>query len=1000
MNSKRLLALIAVFLLMIPAMALAGVPDPKDSIIVEQKVAAPVAGACNSAPLKVRVYITNKDSLGNVTLPFLTTSISGGAYSIVSRPANCSASRTSPVVFDFLYPVAAGSGTPRLATRIPSFAGYHSNSPDTFMGTFTFQDPTDDDTKLPPNLTRTVLLDIKFDSCSNLGVMDIDSGKVLASTIQFVDTKGTTQFINFVKGSVTQSLPPANITNCAGANQNVLYGRPFSYTFTADLPVTWSTSGPGVIDASGKYDFAGACPLGPIPVTVTACLVAAANVCTPCNFTLTIVDGAPTCSVAPPSVSGNVGAPLAATVTGSDPDAGDFTTLSKLSGIGAFNPATGAWTFTGGCADVGTHIVVFQAVDGFPACPAGHFSDVCSLTVTISNSAPSVTCPPSGTAQAGVPYTATATASDPGGPAPLTFSICGVSPAPTNPVTIDPVTGEIDWLPDAADANKCFDICVEVSDGCTPPPGGEVAASSRCTYQLCVVSGEKFRLCIDVVEFPRIKFQGGDVLVYINNLVEAFDPDCDTANGGSGAVGGFSFLLSYDCSCLQFISAAKGSLLAIQRWEFFTYRFGALGNGNCGSGCPSCLIRIVAIADINNSNIHPTPCDERDNKGQWVCLKFRTSSDLRLAGLCCPINWYWLDCNDNTISDCTGNCLWIACSLYTPEGGNIDLATAFPTVNVADCKNHSGGPGKPSPKPWIIFCNGKICLPPLESLDDRGDINLNGLANEIADAVLFENYFIYGPSVFIVNIPGQSAASDINGDGRPLTIADLVALIRIITGDANPLPKAIPGAVVNLAMDANLSEVNLSANSASELGGLYLKFKVNGTVGTPVLSEAAAGMTMKTNLVGDELSVLIFTDENHRGTSIAPNAGKLLTIPVTGSVDLVEADAANYLGASVPVLAKATPVPSKFSLSQNFPNPFNPKTSFVLALPVASEYSVTVYNIAGQVVKTFAGSASAGNKIITWDGTDNNGAVVSSGIYFYKAIADKYSDTKRMMFLK
>jgi len=991
MNSKRLLALIAVFLLMIPAMALAGIPDPADSIIIEQKTAAPVAGACNSALLRVRVLITNKDSLGNVTIPFLTTSISGGAYSIVSRPLNCSAARTSPVAFDFTYPVAQPSLTPRLGTRVPSFAGYHSNSPDTFMFTGTF-DPTDDDTKLPPNLTRTELLQIKFDSCSNLGVMDIDSGKVLQSTIQFVDTRGTTIFINFVKGSVTQSIPPPVIMNCAGANQNVLYGRPFSYTFTADKAVTWSTLGPGVIDpVSGKYDFAGACPLGPIPVTVLAC-VPGTQVCGTCDFTITIVDSPPTCSVAPPAVSGGPGAALAATVTGSDPDAGDFVTLSKLSGIGDFVPGTGAWSYTasGDCSDVGTHIVVFQAVDGFPACPAGHFSDVCSLTVTIINTPPSITCPSNKNLQAGGTYDDEETSGsdpDPAHAGTLVYSAAGSPPAG---LTVDGDDGGVHWNPVGAAGN--YTVCIKVTDLC--------GATDSCCYNLNVVSGEKFKLCIDVVEYPEIRSQGGDVLVYINNLVEAFDPDCDTANGGSGCVGGFSFLLTYDCSCLQFISAAKGSLLVYQRWEFFTYRFGALGNGNCGSGCPSCLIRIVAIADINNSNIHPLPCDDDnyENKGQWVCLKFRTTSDLRLAGLCCPINWYWLDCTDNTVSDATGNCLWIACVLLNTDGDTIPLPTE--PVNVYNCRFVSGGLNKPSPKPWIIFCNGKICLPPLESLDDRGDINLNGIANEIADAVLFETYFIYGTSVFIINVAGQSAASDINGDGRPLTVADLVALIRILTGDANPLPKAIPGAVVNLAMDANLSEVNLSAISASEIGGLYLKFKVNGTVGTPVLSEAAQGMTMKTNLVGDELSVLIFTDENHKGTSIASNAGKILTIPVTGSVDLLEADAANYSGASVPVLAKATPIPTAFKLSQNFPNPFNPKTSFVLALPVASEYSVTVYNIAGQVVKTFAGSASAGNKIITWDGTDNNGTVVSSGIYFYKAIAGKYSDAKRMMFLK
>jgi hypothetical protein len=409
---------------------------------------------------------------------------------------------------------------------------------------------------------------------------------------------------------------------------------------------------------------------------------------------------------------------------------------------------------------------------------------------------------------------------------------------------------------------------------------------------------------------------------------------------------------------------------------------------------------VVAIADINNSNIHPLP-PPRPNQGQWVCLRFRISSDLRLAGHCCPINWHWFDCTDNTISDLSGNQLWIAESLYTPEGNPIDLATAFPTVNVANCDSVQTDSTKPKPKKFIIFKNGQICLPPLESLDARGDINLNGVSNEIADAVLFENYFLFGSSVFIINVPGQTAASDVNGDGHPLTVGDLVALVRVITGDAFPLPRLSPAAgAVSLSMTSSTSEVSVSANSASDLGGLFLKFKVNGTVGTPVLSEAAEGMTLKSNLVGDELSVLLFTDENHQNVRIALDAGVILTVPVSGNIELVESDASDYYGISLPTLAKGKALPSQFGLSQNFPNPFNPKTSFVLAFPVASEYSVIIYNIGGQVVRTFEGSAPAGHVTITWDGTDNHGVGVASGIYFYKAIAGKDSDVKRMMFLK
>ncbi len=564
------------------------------------------------------------------------------------------------------------------------------------------------------------------------------------------------------------------------------------------------------------------------------------------------------------------------------------------------------------------------------------------------------------------------------------LSICGAtrngSPAvPTNPPAIQN-NNTLVWAVNGDTGFWCF--CLKLSDGCD---SGFCQACIQVNPQQC------FRLCIETVH-PRVL--GGDVNVYINNLVEAFDPDVLPYGG---TVGGFSFLLSYDCSCLQFISAAKGSLLVEQRWEFFTYRFGALGNGNCGSGCPTCLIRIVAIADINNSNIHPPP-PPRKNKGQWVCLKFRTSSDLRLAGLCCPINWWWFDCSDNTISDWSGNTLWIVDSLYTPEGNPIDLATTFPTVNVEACSTLTGGPGKPTPKPCIIFCNGKICLPPIESLDDRGDINLNGLSNEIADAVLFETYFIFGTSVFTISVPGQTAATDINGDGRPLTIADLVALTRIITGDANPLPKANAGlASVDLNWSSDGKELKFTTSSTSEIGGLFVRFKYSGDASEQNLSALANSMNLKANVAEGELRVLINSDI--KGAMI-PAGKATFTVPIDGEVEFVEAQASNYFGQSLPVVNKATPIPTAFGLSQNYPNPFNPKTNFVLALPVASHYNVTIYNLLGEAVRTFEGDAAAGNKVITWDATDRNGNAVSSGLYFYKAVAGQFVAKKKMILMR
>jgi len=97
---------------------------------------------------------------------------------------------------------------------------------------------------------------------------------------------------------------------------------------------------------------------------------------------------------------------------------------------------------------------------------------------------------------------------------------------------------------------------------------------------------------------------------------------------------------------------------------------------------------------------------------------------------------------------------------------------------------------------------------------------------------------------------------------------------------------------------------------------------------------------------------------------------------------------------------KAVALPKAYALSQNYPNPFNPSTSFVLALPEASDYAVRIYNVAGQLVKSFEGHAPAGNVTITWDGTSNQGSHVASGMYFYRAEARSFTQTRKMMLLK
>lgn len=90
-----------------------------------------------------------------------------------------------------------------------------------------------------------------------------------------------------------------------------------------------------------------------------------------------------------------------------------------------------------------------------------------------------------------------------------------------------------------------------------------------------------------------------------------------------------------------------------------------------------------------------------------------------------------------------------------------------------------------------------------------------------------------------------------------------------------------------------------------------------------------------------------------------------------------------------------------FTLYQNYPNPFNRETTIEYSLHKTTSVNLTVYNIKGQEVKELVDEfQTAGMKSVTWDGKDNSGRTVASGIYVYKLKTDKYVVSKKMLLLK
>jgi len=94
-------------------------------------------------------------------------------------------------------------------------------------------------------------------------------------------------------------------------------------------------------------------------------------------------------------------------------------------------------------------------------------------------------------------------------------------------------------------------------------------------------------------------------------------------------------------------------------------------------------------------------------------------------------------------------------------------------------------------------------------------------------------------------------------------------------------------------------------------------------------------------------------------------------------------------------------LPFEFTLSNNYPNPFNPTTKIKYTLPKSSNTKFEIFNSIGELVNTLVNEyQNAGNYEIIWDGKDESNMSVSSGVYFYRMNAEGFTLVKKMVLLK
>jgi hypothetical protein len=287
----------------------------------------------------------------------------------------------------------------------------------------------------------------------------------------------------------------------------------------------------------------------------------------------------------------------------------------------------------------------------------------------------------------------------------------------------------------------------------------------------------------------------------------------------------------------------------------------------------------------------------------------------------------------------------------------------------------------------------------------HGDINLNGTPYEIGDAVMFARYFVYGINVFAIDLATQVEATDVNRDGRTLMLADLIFLIKIILGDLpkiwGPFPKFAPtNQSVDFIVNKNNSKITVSMSSEVSLSASVLIFKHDDLIDPPELLCNNKMQLMSSDRDG-ELRILIWSPN---GDVIPSGKKELLSFTCSGEVDLISVEAVDSeireLKTNI-VEQNRNAQPSEFVLYPNYPNPFNPETEIEYSLVKDGRVNLEIYNVLGQRVKTLVDEyQTTGDRLIHWDGKDENGNEVASGIYFYKIQVGDLVQTKKMILLR
>ncbi|MCG3155910.1 MAG: hypothetical protein DKINENOH_02518 [bacterium] len=331
--------------------------------------------------------------------------------------------------------------------------------------------------------------------------------------------------------------------------------------------------------------------------------------------------------------------------------------------------------------------------------------------------------------------------------------------------------------------------------------------------------------------------------------------------------------------------------------------------------------------------------------------------------------------------------------------------------------------GRPGTHNGSATAVGDIAVNRYNTISAPGDLTAGGMIRVDAAATV-EGTITPGASVAALELPSLSytcsgVSSIIAGKNRQKNVAP--GDYNVLRADKNAQFDLSAGvySVKTLQLDdRSRLRVDVSAGEVT----INVCGQINFIKNADIIIVGGDSRKLTINYSGIK-KVVLGSDGGYQGTLVAPNAlvelgsnaGFLGSICAKSIVIYKDARVRFHGLGAIPKTAaegeeSATSDQSaviSYQLQQNYPNPFNPSTVIKFALPQAGRVQLHIYNSAGQLVRTLANDEMAqGWHELTWDGRDQNGQTVATGVYLYRLTAQDasgattFAETRRMTFVK